>query len=238
LPPPDPRPAPTEAPTPPPPVVAAPAPQLDLWVEPTAIGAGESALLTWESRDASRVVIEPAIGDVDPAGRIRFFPDTTTTYTVTAEGDGGQVARSVTVEVRGTRVEGDDISEEDLRGMSPEQQFEAFVRPVFFPFDSSELTEEAKLTIEGNIRWLQRAENRHVRFVVEGHTDERGTEEYNLALGDRRALVVRNYLVDRGVDPGRILTVSLGEERPFDPRQTEEAFALNRRAHFVLLRDR
>jgi peptidoglycan-associated lipoprotein len=237
-PPPDRGPVPTEAPAPGRPETAAPAPRLDLWVEPTSIAAGESALLTWESRDASRVSIEPAIGEVDPSGRIRFFPDTTTTYTVMAEGEGGRVDRSVTVEVRGGRAARDDISEEDLRGMSPEQQFETFVRPVFFPFDSSELTEEAKQTIEGNVHWLQRPENRHLRFVLEGHTDERGSEEYNLALGDRRAQVVRDYLVNRGIDAARVLTVSLGEERPFDSSQTEQAYALNRRAHFVLLRER
>jgi peptidoglycan-associated lipoprotein len=73
-------------------------------------------------------------------------------------------------------------------------------------------------------------------FVVEGHCDERGSEEYNLALGDARAEVVAEYLKNNGISKSRITTISMGEERPFDNRKVEAAYALNRRAHFVLLK--
>ncbi|MFZ0427556.1 MAG: OmpA family protein [Acidobacteriota bacterium] len=198
------------------------------------IRPGESALLTWESRNADRVLIEPSIGAVETSGRIKFFPDASTTYTVTAQGPGGDIRRSVTVEVRAGGVASENIDQEDVRGMSPAEQFAALVKPVFFAFDSASLTTEACLTLDGNIRWLLKPENRRAHILLEGHSDERGTEEYNLALGDQRAVVVRDYLVEHGVDASRISVVSLGEERPFDTRRNEEGYALNRRTQFVL----
>lgn len=207
--------------------------ELNVRIEPDTIRKGESALLTWEARHAERVTISENIGAVGISGRIRFFPEETTTYTVTAEGAGGKVEKSVTVQVVYRDVP--DLGANDLRDRPWEQRFTYFVKPVFFDFDWAELTEEAKLTLEGNLRWLLLPENTQVRFLIEGHCDERGTEEYNLALGDKRAEVVRAYLAARGVDASRIVTLSLGEERPFDTRASEEAWALNRRAHFVLI---
>lgn len=212
-------------------------PELELRIEPPVINPGESALLTWESQNADRVEIEPSIGAVEASGRVKFYPDSTTTYSVTAKGPGGEITKRVTVEVRveapGTGI----VTEEDLRGLTQEEQFQADVQPVFFSFDSAELTGESQLTLDANVRWLNRPENRLVQFVLEGHADERGSEEYNLALGDQRAAVVRDYLVQRGVAADRIHTVSLGEEKPFDTRQTEAAYALNRRTEFVLLKE-
>ena len=210
-------------------------PELDVGVEPSAIQEGESALLSWEVRNADQVSISENIGLVGLTGKIKFFPEETTTYTVTAEGSGGRVAKSVTVEVLAPgsgRISVEDLSERPL-----EERFEYFVKPVFFEFDSAQLTEEAQLTLEGNIRWLIGTENANLHFIIQGHCDQRGTEEYNLALGDKRATVVKEYLVARGIEASRIKAVSLGEERPFDLRSTEKAWALNRRAHFVLAPD-
>ncbi len=210
-------------------------PDLDVRVEPSAIQEGESALLSWEVHNADQVSISENIGPVGLTGKIKFFPEETTTYTVTAEGLGGRIAKSVTVEVLGSG--SGRISVEDLDEGPLEERFKYFVKPVFFGFDSAELTEEARLTLEGNIRWLIRPDNASLRFTIQGHCDEQGTEEYNLALGDKRATVVKEYLVARGIEASRITAVSLGEERPFDLRSTEEAWALNRRAHFVLASD-
>jgi peptidoglycan-associated lipoprotein len=212
------------------------APILDLRVEPEQIRRGESALLTWRSEHADGVEIDPAIGPVDLSGRIKFFPDETTTYTVSARGAGGSTAKSVTVEVLGSDsgTTGGVLSE-DLENTSLDERFNLFVKPVFFAFDSTELTSEARLTLDGNLRWLEQVENRMVRFVLEGHADERGSEEYNLALGDKRAQVVKEYLLSKGLDASRVETVSLGEERPFASGTTEEAYAMNRRTQFLLL---
>jgi peptidoglycan-associated lipoprotein len=205
------------------------------------IGPGESALLSWTARNAETVVIEPAIGPVDLGGRIKVFPDDSATWTVTADGPGGRTVRQVRVEVRSPGVPLSDapaVGEEDLSRLSFEEQFQAFMKPVFFRFDSAELDEQARLTLDSNARWLLRPENLSLRVIIEGHADSRGSEEYNLALGDLRAMAAREYLVGRGVEPDRLIPLSLGEERPVDPGQSDEAFAQNRRAQFVLPTER
>ena len=103
---------------------------------------------------------------------------------------------------------------------------------IYFEFDSIQLTPEAqdKLTQKG--KWLR--ENPGVIVTIEGHCDNRGTNEYNLALGEGRAKSAKTFLMDLGIDISRLNTISYGEERPKDPRQTESAWALNRRAHFVI----
>jgi peptidoglycan-associated lipoprotein len=108
------------------------------------------------------------------------------------------------------------------------------LKDVFFEYDRVTLTEEAKRDLDGNVTWLRA--NVQVRITVEGHCDERGTNEYNLALGDRRAKAVRDYLVAAGIDVRRIVTISYGEERPFNPGHDETAWRENRRAHFVVTR--
>lgn len=104
---------------------------------------------------------------------------------------------------------------------------------IHFEFDSAELTPEAQQTLAENARTLE--QNPEIDILIEGHCDERGTVEYNLALGERRALAARNYLVNYGISPDRITIISYGKERPLDPRHTPEAWQKNRRAEFVIL---
>jgi peptidoglycan-associated lipoprotein len=103
---------------------------------------------------------------------------------------------------------------------------------IFFAFDSSEITPEAQLVLQRQAEWLKRYSN--VGATVEGHTDERGTREYNLALGERRAQAARNVLVALGISASRISTISYGKERPAVPGSTEDAYAQNRRAVTVV----
>ncbi len=208
-------------------------PALDVELVPTHVAKGDSAVMTWQSQNASQVTIDNGIGAVDPSGKIKLFPDATTTYQLVASGPGGTTRKSVTVEV--ATGAGGEVVSENLAGLSQAERFDYFVKPVFFSFDSAELTDEAKLTLDGNVRWLQQPENLNLNFIIEGHSDERGTAEYNLALADKRAQVVKSYLVSKGMNPLRISTVSLGEEKPFDSRHDEAAWALNRRAQFELL---
>jgi peptidoglycan-associated lipoprotein len=105
---------------------------------------------------------------------------------------------------------------------------------IHFDYDRAELSDEARATLEKHGLWLQN--HRAAKVTVEGHCDERGTVDYNLALGDKRARMVREYLVSLGVAGDRLHTVSLGKERPLDPGSNEQAFAKNRRAHFVVSR--
>jgi peptidoglycan-associated lipoprotein len=106
------------------------------------------------------------------------------------------------------------------------------LRPVFFAYDSSEITTEARAILDQNAAVFKRFPTWAV--TIEGHCDERGTAEYNLALGERRAVAARMYLVSLGISGDRLRTVSYGKEFPFDPGQTEGAWAKNRRAHFVI----
>lgn len=103
---------------------------------------------------------------------------------------------------------------------------------VFFALDSHELRPEARATLEKQAEWLK--QNPTVTVTVEGHADERGTRDYNLALGERRANAVRDYLVALGINGNRVKTVSFGKERPVDPRSTEEAWSKNRRGVMVV----
>lgn len=105
------------------------------------------------------------------------------------------------------------------------------VGDIFFDFDSSALSPEAQDQLKQNAAWMQKHPQANV--TIEGHCDERGTDEYNIALGERRADEARNYMQNLGVGGNRISVVSFGEERPFDPGHNEEAWARNRRGHFV-----
>lgn len=103
---------------------------------------------------------------------------------------------------------------------------------IHFDFDSSTLTAEAQKILTKKAEWLMN--NPDAKSTVEGHCDERGTNEYNLALGDRRATSAKTFLVDLGVSASRLTTISYGEERPVDSGQNEEAWAKNRRCHFTI----
>ena len=114
---------------------------------------------------------------------------------------------------------------DDLNRNSP-------LKPAFFDYDSSELSDEAQRALNENAGLLKQYTSWTV--TIEGHCDERGTAEYNLALGERRAVAARAYLVSLGISADRLRTVSYGKEFPFDPGHDEPAYAKNRRAHFVI----
>ena len=111
-----------------------------------------------------------------------------------------------------------------------------YIRDAFFNYDEATLDGDAQAALSASATWLKSAQGSTYGVLIQGHCDERGTEQYNLALGDRRANIARDYLVSLGVDGSRIRTVSYGEERPFDPGHDEAAWAKNRRAHLVLVR--
>lgn len=108
--------------------------------------------------------------------------------------------------------------------------FAGNVRNVFFEFDKSRLTSDARDTLEDNATWLR--DHSDIKVRIEGHADERGSVEYNLALGERRAMRVRSYLISLGIDSARIFTISFGEERPAARGHNERAWAKNRRGEF------
>jgi peptidoglycan-associated lipoprotein len=122
----------------------------------------------------------------------------------------------------------DDVagrSLDDLNRDSP-------LRPIFFALDSSDVNDEGRTILQANAAILKKYPSWVI--TIEGHCDERGTAEYNLALGERRAVAARQYLISLGLDANRLRTVSYGSEFPFDPGHQESAWSKNRRAHFVI----
>lgn len=126
---------------------------------------------------------------------------------------------------------------EDLQAQADqratEQAMNQFINEhIYYQFDSAALSSMAQAILKSKAAWLKA--NAGAMVIIEGHCDERGTNEYNLALGERRALSARAYLVDLGIASSRLSTISYGEERPLDNRSTEEAWAKNRRGQFKL----
>lgn len=121
-------------------------------------------------------------------------------------------------------------AQKDALIMAAKKRFEN--EDIHFDYDSSELSEMAKEGLKEKAAWLKA--NDSVLVSIEGHCDERGTTEYNLALGDRRANTVKSYLVNLGISASRLNTISYGEEKPLDPAKTEAAYKSNRRAHFAI----
>jgi len=122
----------------------------------------------------------------------------------------------------------DSLSSKDLDDINKNSPFQ----PLFFGYDQAEVSPEGQTVLNSNAEILKKYPTWII--TIEGHADERGTAEYNLALGERRALAARNYLVSLGIPADRLRTVSYGKEFPFDPGHTEDAFSKNRRAHFVV----
>lgn len=126
------------------------------------------------------------------------------------------------------------IEEENLEAMSLEEiNKKGYLHRIHFDFDKYNIREDQKPTLIRNAEWLR--EHPTIKILIEGHCDERGTEEYNLALGEKRAKAVRDFLISMGISPDRIKIVSYGKSKPLDPRHNEEAWAKNRRAEFVII---
>lgn len=113
-----------------------------------------------------------------------------------------------------------------------EEEISLLLKDIHFDYDDDSVRKDAKDILNANAQVLM--DNMWVNIVIEGHCDERGTVEYNLALGEKRALNAKRYLVSYGIDPSRISIISYGKERPLDPGHNETAWAKNRRAHFVV----
>jgi peptidoglycan-associated lipoprotein len=143
-----------------------------------------------------------------------------------------EVVEEPEVEVTEQWQEEEPVVVEEYRPTVAELNAQGVLQTVYFDFDKSDLTEQTRQVLHLNADWLMN--NSDYGVVIEGHCDERGTIEYNLALGQRRAQAVRDYLTNLGVAAERMRLVSFGEERPAEPGHSEDAWAMNRRAAFVI----
>jgi peptidoglycan-associated lipoprotein len=214
-------------PPPPPPPPAAPAPTAELSATPSVISAGDQVTLKWDTTGATSVSIDNGIGSVPTSGVKTVTPSETTTYNLTATGDGGTANATATVTVNSP-----PAVSVPSNTMSAEQEFNANVQPIFFDYDTSDIRPDAQATLEKDASWLNQHPN--VKIVVGGYCDERGSDEYNLALGQRRADATKNDLVTMGVAADRMSVISYGKEKPFCSESTEQCWQLNRRAGFTM----
>jgi peptidoglycan-associated lipoprotein len=209
----------TKQPTAPAPV----APTATLTAAPGSIEQGQSTTLSWQTTDATQIAID-GLGTVPASGSRLIAPGSTQTYILTATGAGGSTEARATVTVNPKAAKATPVV---TGGDSL-----AMIKDVFFEFDRSTIR-AADLPVTQNDAHLL-AQHPETSVLIEGHCDDRGSEEYNLALGVSRASAMRNVLIQQGVDAGRIKTVSYGKEKPFCTQEDESCWQQNRRDHVVV----
>jgi peptidoglycan-associated lipoprotein len=214
------------APTPPPPPPPPPAPTASISVNPNTIQAGQSASLTWETTNATDVSID-GIGAVQPNGSQSVSPSDSTTYHLVAKGSGGTQEATA----RLTVTQAPPPPPPPTPSVTDEDLFSQNVKDVYFDYDKSAIRADQQGSIQANAQFFNQHTN--MNFTIEGHCDERGSTEYNLALGDQRATAVKNALTAAGVSASRIKTISYGKEKPFCTESNEACWQQNRRGHFV-----
>jgi peptidoglycan-associated lipoprotein len=220
--------------SPPPPVAAPPppSPTITLRANPGTIERGQSVTLQWEATNAASVRIEPGIGDISgPSCNRTVSPVASVTYTATASGPGGTAVDNarVTVNVPPPPPEAPDRSRTPDPTM--DELFKGNVQPIFFDYDKADIRTDQVSRLQSNAAWFK--QNPSVRFTIEGHCDERGSQEYNLALGDQRATAVKQFLISQGISESRMSVISYGEERPECRDTSEDCMQRNRRAGFM-----
>ncbi len=217
-------------PPPPPPPPPATAPTASFSANPTSIEKGQSSTLSWTTTNATNVSIDQGIGDVSTSGSRSVSPSASTTYTLTAKGPGG--TKEETARITVTSPPPPPPPPPPVR-KTIEELFGENVRDIYFDYDKSDIRDDAKPTLSTAADFLK--QNAGVKFSIEGHCDERGSEEYNLGLGDRRANAIRSYLASLGISSERMNTISYGKERPQCREASEECYQKNRRGHFVMI---
>jgi peptidoglycan-associated lipoprotein len=212
-------------PPPPPPPPPPPAPTASISVNPNTVQAGQSASLTWQTSDATDVSID-GIGAVQPNGSQSVSPAESTTYHLTAKGSGGSqeaTARLTVTQAPPPPPPTPSVSDEDL--------FSQNVKDVYFDYDKSDIRADQQSSLQADVQFLNQHAN--VNITIEGHCDERGSTDFNLALGDQRASAVKNALTAGGLSASRIKTISYGKEKPFCTESNEACWQQNRRGHLL-----
>ena len=218
---------PAAPPPPPPPPPAAARPTVSLQASPTSISRGDSTTLTWTSTDATQLTISPDVGAVTAQGSTKVTPSDSTTYTITASGPGGSADSSARVTVAAPPPPPPPQEE----GPNLDKLFLQEVKDAYFDFNKADIRADAREALGKTAEFLRKYPQ--IKVTIEGHCDERGSTEYNLVLGDRRAAAAKNYLVQLGISADRINTVSYGKEKPFCMESNEECWQRNRVGHFV-----
>jgi peptidoglycan-associated lipoprotein len=212
------------APPPPPPPPPPAAPTASLTANPSTIQKGQSTTLTWETQNATDVSID-GVGAVQPSGSKSVTPEDSTTYHLAAKGAGGsqEATARVTVTQPPPPPPAPSPTEEEL--------FNQTVKDIYFNYDAYDVRSDQQGAAQADAKFL--VDHPNIKVTIEGHCDERGSTEYNLALGDNRANAAKNAMVQAGVASDRIRTISYGKEKPVCTEHSESCWQQNRRAHFV-----
>ena len=214
------------APPPPPPPPAPNAPTASLSANPNTVDAGQPTTLTWQTTNATDVSID-GIGAVDLSGSRQVTPVDSTTYHLVAKGTGGTQDATARVTVNPAPAPPPAATS----NATEEELFAQNVKDIFFDYDKYDIRASEQGSIQADAQFLQQHPDIHI--TIEGHCDERGSTEYNLALGTNRADSVKNALVQAGVGGDRIKTITMGKEKPFCTESNESCWQQNRRGHFV-----
>jgi peptidoglycan-associated lipoprotein len=210
---------------PPPPAATQPAPTATLAANPSVVQQGQTSTLTWQTSNANDITIA-GLGTVPASGSRAVTPDSSMTYTLVAKGPGGSNEASARVTVNVPVAAAPSPSDEDL--------FSRNVKDIFFDYDKFVVRPNEAPAVQNNQAFLSQHPN--IKVVVEGHCDDRGSEEYNIALGTSRAETVKRTLVQQGIPADHIRTVSFGKEKPFCTEDNEQCWQQNRVDHFVFER--
>jgi peptidoglycan-associated lipoprotein len=211
------------APPPPPPPPAAPTASLS--ANPNTIEKGQSVTLTWETTNATDVTLGP--NKVEPNGSATVSPTDSTTFHLVAKGPGGTQEATARVTVTAPPPPPPPAQP----SATDQELFDQNMKDAYFDYDSYEVRPDAQSAIQADAQFLQ--QHPGITFTIEGHCDERGSTEYNLALGDNRANAVKTALTQAGVSADRMKTISFGKEKPFCTESNEQCWQQNRRGHFV-----
>ncbi len=210
------------------PAAAAPAaePTAELTATPTVISAGDQVELSWRTTNATSVSID-GVGDVPSAGVKTVKPTESTTYHLVARGEGGSADATARVTVNAPIAVQTPSTQ-----MSPEEEFKANVQDIFFDYDNYDIRTDAQSTLAKDADYL--VKHPEIKIVIGGYCDERGSDEYNLVLGQNRAQAAKTALVAAGVAADRMRVISYGKEKPFCTESNEECWQLNRRDGFAM----
>jgi peptidoglycan-associated lipoprotein len=214
-------------PPPPPPAMNAPAPTASITAAPTVVNAGDGVALTWHTTNANDVSID-GIGKVPSSGTQTVNPTSSTNYHLVARGDGGSADATTRVTVNS----GMTAAPETAPPMSDDAAFRQNVQDVFFDYDSYDITAQNQSVISKDAAYL--SAHPSIKVVIGGYCDERGSTEYNLALGENRASAVKKGLVAAGIGAERVRTVSYGKEKQFCTEHDESCWQQNRRGQFSI----
>ncbi|MFC5863426.1 peptidoglycan-associated lipoprotein Pal [Acidicapsa dinghuensis] len=214
-----------------PPGMNGPTPTAQLTATPNTITAGDQVVLSWRTTDATSVSID-GIGDVPSSGVKTVTPTESTSYHLLARGDGGTADATARVTVNQPQNAVAVPNNMDEGNLTEEQRFKQNVQDIFFDYDSYDVRGDAQATMSKSAAYL--AQNPNIKVLIGGYCDERGSNEYNLTLGQSRADSAKKALIQAGVSPDRIRTISYGKEKPFCTESTEECWQQNRRAGFTI----